>query len=115
MNDKQQKNEFSNQSQKEEGLNWIVKVSVQLSPQAKKILIRASGIAVPLLTTVLYNLYPSLPNLISIFLPNDQTVIIAVPSRMKYILLAQTVSAKDSCLLHSIRIRYNQNQNSKQK
>jgi hypothetical protein len=31
---------------------------------------------------------------------------IAVPSRMKYILVAQTVSAKNSCLLHSIRIRY---------
>jgi hypothetical protein len=75
MNDKQQENRFPDQSQKEEGLNWTFKLSLQLSPQAKKILIQVSGIIVPLLTTALYQFQFSPPNFPNIFLPTDQTVI----------------------------------------
>jgi hypothetical protein len=72
MNNKQQKNGFPNQSQKE-GLNWTFKLSLQLSPQARKTLIQVSGFIVPLLTAALYHfqIYP--PNFLD--LPTDQTVI----------------------------------------
>jgi hypothetical protein len=73
MNNKQQKNKFPNQSQREEGLNWTFKLSLQLSPQAKKILIQVSGVVVPLLATAWYNFQHQPPNFPSIFLPTDQT------------------------------------------
>jgi hypothetical protein len=73
MNDKQQKNKFPNKSQREEGLNWTFKLSLQLSPQAKKTLIQVSGVVVPLLTTAWYHFQHQPPNFPSISLPIDQT------------------------------------------